>query len=498
MTAYPLTSMPLLELAALFEKRDVSSLEVTEAFLRQIEKKNGALNAYITVAAQKARLAARAADDQIRTGRYRSKLHGIPYACKDLFLTKDIRTTAGSRVLSEWVPDKDAEVVKRLNGAGGILLGKLNQHEFAYGATGINSLFGIVSNPWDTTRLAGGSSSGCAAAVADGLATYAIGTDTGGSTRAPASLCGIVGLKPTYGLISTKGVIPYCWSLDHVGLFGQTVADTATVFWALTRDARIEDGQPETLLHLEQKLSSNNLGKLRIGIPRSFFFERVDPEILIAVQQVIRACEGSNADLKGVDLPPMDCSRTVSLLIQLPEMLSYHSRYLPQKKELYGADLLSGMAQGQFILAEHYVLAKRMMQLFRKQLNEIFNQVDLLITPTCPIIAPAIDSRMVAWEGEEEPVGNAITRFTSFFNLTGHPAISIPCGLHSTGLPMGVQIVGRHFEENTLLGAAHSVERSVGLLKRTDVEEAGNDASRQDPDAEVRYPEKELSQPHEW
>jgi aspartyl-tRNA(Asn)/glutamyl-tRNA(Gln) amidotransferase subunit A len=482
--------MPLLELAALLEKRDVSSLEVTEAFLRQIKKKNGTFNAYITVADQKARLAARAADDQIRNGHYRSKLHGIPYACKDLFLTKDIRTTAGSKVLSEWVPDEDAEVVERLNGAGGVLLGKLNQHEFAYGATGINSLFGIVPNPWDATRLAGGSSSGSAAAVAAGLAAYAIGTDTGGSTRAPAALCGIVGLKPTYGLISTKGVIPYCWSLDHVGLFGQTVADTAAVCWALSRDVGTERGRPETMLHREQQLSSTNLGKLRIGLPRSFFFERVDPEILMAVQQVIRACEGSKADLKGVSLPPMDCSRTVSLLVQLPEMLSYHSRYLPQKKELYGADLLSGMAQGQFILAEHYVHAKRMMQLFKKQLNEIFNQVDLLITPTCPIVAPAIDSRIVAWEDEEEPVGNAITRFTSFFNLTGHPAISIPCGLHSTGLPMGVQIVGRHFEENTLLGAAYSLERSVGSLKRTAAEDVGNDANRQDPDTDARYPER--------
>jgi aspartyl-tRNA(Asn)/glutamyl-tRNA(Gln) amidotransferase subunit A len=490
MTSHSLTSMPLLELAALLEKRDVSSLEVTEAFLRQIEKKNGTLNAYITVAAQKARLAARAADDQIRNGRYRSKLHGIPYACKDLFLTKDIRTTAGSKVLSEWVPDKDAEVVQRLNGAGGVLLGKLNQHEFAYGATGINSLFGIVPNPYDATRLAGGSSSGSAAAVAAGLAAYAIGTDTGGSTRAPAALCGIVGLKPTYGLISTKGVIPYCWSLDHVGLFGQTVADTAAVCWELTRDAGTECGRPETMLHREQQLSSTNLGKLRIGIPRSFFFERVDPEILIAVQQVIRACEDNKADLKDVGLPPMDCSRTVSLLVQLPEMLSYHSRYLPQKKELYGADLLSGMAQGQFILAEHYVHAKRMMQLFRRQLNEIFNQVDLLITPTCPIVAPPIDSRIVAWEDEEEPIGNAITRFTSFFNLTGHPAISIPCGLHSTGLPMGVQIVGRHFEENTLLGAAHSLQRSVGTLKRTAAEDVGNDATRQGPDTDARYPER--------
>ncbi|MBU0699221.1 MAG: amidase [Proteobacteria bacterium] len=464
MTTDELTSKPLYSLADLLQRRVVSPVELIDAFLNQIEKTNDTLHAYITIARKTARQAAKEAEIQIQKGNYQGSLHGIPYACKDLFSTKNILTTGGSRVLADWIPEEDAKAISCLSAAGGILLGKLNQHEFAYGATGKNEHFGTVTNPWDHSRLAGGSSSGSAAAVAAGLASYALGTDTGGSTRAPAALCGVVGFKPTYGLISTKGIIPYCWSLDHVGIFSKTVQDAAIVFEYLTD--RVKPGR-----HRSQKSNFqfnqtplDDMRKVRIGVPRTFFFDRMDEEIHEAVKKAIMLCGQCKAELIDIDMPPMEKTRTVSLVIQLPEMLSYHSRYLPEKKDLYGKDLCAGMALGQFILAEHYIRAKRMVEWYRMKMEESFKQVDLIITPSCPIIAPKIDSDFIEWGDKKEPVGNAITRYTSFFNMTGHPAISIPCGIHSSGLPMGVQLVGHHFDENTLLKVAHVLENSLKVV----------------------------------
>lgn len=466
-----LTSMPITALVPMIKNGTVSPIDLVDTFLDKIVRTNDILKAYITVAGEKARSAAKVMTDQIQKGNYLGVLHGLPYACKDLFLTKGIQTTGGSKVLAGWIPDTDADTIQKLNVSGGILLGKLNQHEFAYGATGENAHFGTVPNPWDTSCLAGGSSSGSAAAVAAGLAVYALGTDTGGSTRAPAALCGIVGLKPTYGLIDTTGVIPYCWSLDHIGIFTRTVVDAAIVFKALAQNTRSNPVDHREIIRHLSDLPSDDIGKLRIGIPKSFFYEKTDPEILTSVKRVIRECETNKAEIIDIDMPPMENTRTVSLLVQLPEALSYHSRYLPEKKELYGEDIRGGMALGQFILAENYIRAKRMMQDYRLKLTQTFETVDIIITPTCPITAPAIGSRFVTVQNEEVPVGNAITRFTSFFNLTGNPAITIPCGVHSSGLPIGVQLVGRHFEENLLLKTAHVLENKIGTTNRNFSEE---------------------------
>ena len=276
MKADELTSKPLYSLADLLQKQAISPVELIDVFLSRIEKENDTLHAYITVARKTAKQAAKEAEIQIQKGNYKGPLHGIPYACKDLFATKDIRTTGGSRVLADWIPKRDATTVSYLSAAGGILLGKLNQHEFAYGATGKNEYFGTVPNPWDSTRLAGGSSSGSAAAVAAGLASYSLGTDTGGSTRAPAALCGVVGFKPTHGVLSTEGIIPYCWSLDHVGIFSKTVKDVAIVFEFLIGGVS-PDKPPSKAVYLQLKQASlDNLRKIRIGIPRTFFFDRID------------------------------------------------------------------------------------------------------------------------------------------------------------------------------------------------------------------------------
>jgi aspartyl-tRNA(Asn)/glutamyl-tRNA(Gln) amidotransferase subunit A len=456
-----LTSLPVSDLSQLVQSREVSPVELTEAFLERIGQKNPELGLYINIAQEQARKQALAVQENLQKGSLTGPLQGIPYAIKDIFLTKNLTTTAGSLVLKDYQPDQDAAVVERLCQEDAILLGKTNLHEFSFGATGENLNFGTTRNPWDTRRLAGGSSSGSAAAVASGAAAFALGTDTGGSIRVPAALCGVVGFKPTYGLISTHAIIPFCWSLDHVGTLTRTVLDAALVLEALagydprnTISARI--AQPA---YTQQTLQDSS--PLRIGLPRNFFQDLPDPEIEQAVKHCINLLEEDGAILSEVDIPRFELSRTVSLLIQLPEMLSYHSRYFPEKKDLYGSDLLAGMAQAQFILAEHYVRAKRMMAYYREETNTLLDQVDLLLTPASPIVAPFSKTPTININGQDQPTGNVLTQYTSFFNLTGHPAIVLPCGWHSTGLPMSIQLVGRHFEESLVLRIAHNLSSKL-------------------------------------
>ena len=437
------------DLSRAFRAARASPAERVDACLKRIDAVNETTKALITVAGDRARQEAREAELEIGRGARRGPLHGVPYVCKDMFLTRGLRTTGGSRVLEDWVPERDALVVERLRAAGAVLLGKANQHEFAYGATGRNDRFGTVCNPFDETRLAGGSSSGSAAAVASGLADFALGTDTGGSVRVPACLCGVVGLKPTYGLVPTDGVIPYCWSLDHVGIISRTVPDAALVLDALAAPPAWN--------------TARDPFGLSIGVPRRFFFDDVDPEIEAAVRRALDTFRSLGLEIVDIDMPPMEETRTVSLLLQLPEMLSYHSRYLPEKMALYGEDVRSGMAAGQFILAEHYVRARRMKERYKRRMADVFREVDLIVTPTCPVVAPKIDAITLAVGRREEPVGNAITRFTSFFNVVELPALSLPCGVHSTGLPMGIQLVGRPREEQTLLCAARRLEETMDL-----------------------------------
>jgi len=461
MTSDELAYMPLSDLATHLRSGKLSPVELVRTYLDRIERTNRELNAFISVARDDALKKAKKAENDIRNGNYRGPLHGIPYACKDLFLTRNLKTTAGSRVLADWVPDHDAAAIERIDLAGGILLGKTNLHEFAYGATGENAHYGTAVNPDDTTRLAGGSSSGSAAALAAGLSAFTLGTDTGGSTRAPAALCGVVGFKPTYGRVSTYATIPYCWSLDHVGIFSRTAEDAAIILQVLAGHDPRDPSSANVSVPSYAQMLSKNLRGCRIGIPRQFFFERLDSEIEAAARRAMRLCEAKGATLTEVDIPPMEKSRTVSLVIQLPEVLSYHSRYLPQKKHLYGPDLLAGMALGQCLLAEHYVRAKRMVEWYRRQIAQTFQEIDILLTPACPITAPKVGAAFVTDQIGKEAVGNAITRFTSFFNMTGHPAIAIPCGKHQNGLPMGIQLVARHFKEDVLLGAAHVLERCL-------------------------------------
>ncbi len=451
----------LARLGELRRRRKISSAEIVTTFLRRIRHLNGRCKAFISVPEQTAAAQAEACD---RTLAPATALHGMPYAVKDLIHVAGEITSGGSRVLADNRVHEDARLVERMRANGAVCLGKTNLHEFAYGTTGENRHFGTPVNAYDESRLAGGSSSGSAAAVAFGLAPAAFGTDTGGSVRVPAALCGLVGLKPTLGRISTRGVLPYSWSLDHVGTITRTVADAALL---LQSSAGYDDADPGSAnVPVTDYVSACGAGVagMRVGLPKSFFFEGADPEILAAIEKVLRCLCASGAKPVDVELPDMAYCRTTSLAVQMPEALSFHMPYLSEKGDLYGADFRAGLALAQCMLAEHYVRAKRMMTVYRQQTKVVFQDVDVILTPTTPIIAPKIGTVHVRINGIDEAVGNAITRYTAFFNMTGNPAISVPCGLHPTGLPIGVQVIGRHFDEATVLRVAAAISDCDGLM----------------------------------
>jgi aspartyl-tRNA(Asn)/glutamyl-tRNA(Gln) amidotransferase subunit A len=434
---------PVTELAARLRNREISAALLVELYADRIARLSDTSKAFISLDLERAADRAAAIDANPGAG---TKLGGIPYACKDLFDVGGLVTTGGSRVLADNVAQQDAEVVARMDRAGAIFIGKNNLHEFAYGATGENEIYGTPPNPYDSTRLAGGSSSGSAAALGYGLCAAALGTDTGGSVRAPAALCGLVGFKPTFGRISAEGVIPYSWTLDHVGTLTRSAADAAILF--------------ETLATNHVKTESEALEKLTIGIPEAFFFDRCDSEILDGLDRLMNFLRAAGARLRPVQMPSMENTRTVSLTVQMPEALSYHNRYLEQRGELYSRDFRAGLALGQCLLAEQYIRAKRFMETYRRDMKRLFDEVDVILTPATPVIAPKIGAVEVTVDGIAEPAGNAITRYTSFFNMTGHPAITLPCAMHSAGLPISAQLVGRHHADEALIETARLVEQA--------------------------------------
>lgn len=461
MTDEDLAFAPATVLSELVRSGTVSAARVVEAVLARAEGCNAWAHAYIRLTAADARAAAADCDAALAAGRQLGPLAGVPFAAKDLIDVAGVATTAGSRVLRDAPPaEADATVIARLRVAGAVSLGKTNLHEFAYGATGENEAFGTPINAWDPARLATGSSSGSTAAVAFGLAAAALGTDTGGSVRVPAALNGLVGLKPTYGRVPVHGVFPYCWSLDHVGFVARSVADAALLLQvAAGHDPADHASAREAVPDYSASLAESDLAGLRVGVPRSFYFERCDPEILAAAEAALDTLERAGARLIEIELPDMTHGRTVSLTVQMPEALSLHSTLLAEREDLYGDDLKAGLAAGQFILAEHYVRAKRMMSVYRRDMEPVFDKVDVLLTPATPLVAPRLGTVTIRTGGVQEPVGNALTRYTTFFNMTGHPAIVVPAGLHSDGLPMGVQLVSRHFDEAMLLRVARTIER---------------------------------------
>jgi aspartyl-tRNA(Asn)/glutamyl-tRNA(Gln) amidotransferase subunit A len=468
MKATEVTALTLAEAARLVARRDLSPTELTDAHLSQIDRLEPHLNAFITVTADEARMAAKAASEEIASGKRRGPLHGLPVAIKDLFDVAGVRTTAGSSILADNVPDGDCEAAVRLSTAGSILLGKLNLHEFAFGATGVNPHFGAARNPWDAARATGGSSSGSGAAVAAGECLAALGTDTGGSIRIPAALCGIVGLKPTYGRVSKRGAFPLSWALDHVGPMTRTVEDAAILLGVL---AGHDPGDPtsaaEPVGDYVRSLADGTSG-LRVGVPKQFFFDNVDREIEAAVRAAINQLSELGASVSEIDLPLIDVIPGAVTALMLPEALAIHQTWLKERPDDYGDDVRARLELGATFLAVHYLQAQRLREkTVVAWRDDVFSNVDLIATPTTAITAPLItEASGSASSGAGLQVTFGLIRFTNPFNFLGVPAISVPCGFSRGGMPIGLQLAGRWWDEATVLRAAHTYEQATDWHKR--------------------------------
>jgi aspartyl-tRNA(Asn)/glutamyl-tRNA(Gln) amidotransferase subunit A len=447
----------IVETGELLRTRQVSAVELTKKCLAQIEKLNPALNAFITVTAESALTQARAAEAEILRGNWRGPLHGIPLALKDLIDTAGIRTTAASALFTDRIPKKDAEVVRRLIDAGAVFLGKQNLHEFAYGGSSMISNYGEVHNPWDSARIAGGSSGGSAASVAAGLCYGAIGTDTAGSVREPAALCGVVGLKPTYGRVSVRGVIPLSMSLDHVGPIARTVADVAVMLQAIAG----YDGNGADV-PVADYLAAIHEGStpLKIGVPRKFFYEDLDAEVASGVEEALGTLGALGNDLFEIEIDvPTD--RT----LQAAESYAHHCEFVSKNPELYQPETLRRIRTGDNISGAQMEQAERELKQVRSEIGKVFEDVDFLVTPTTPIPAPAI-ADFKRDPDALRPCELVLLRNTRPANVWGLPAISIPCGFTRAGLPIGLQIIGPHWREDRVLQFAYAYEQATDWHKR--------------------------------
>jgi len=449
--------MTIHEAAEALRGRRFSAVELTTAALARIDRLNFALSAFITVTADYALERARRADAELAAGHDRGPLHGIPIGLKDLFYMRGVRNTSGSKVFENFVPDIDAAVVEKLEAAGAVIVGKLNMHELAYGITSANPHFGAVRNPWDRQRSPGGSSGGSGAAVAAQMVYTAMGSDTGGSIRIPASFCGVVGLKPTYGRVSRYGSHPLGYTLDHMGPLTRSVRDAALVLNAIAGyDSRDPAASRRPTVDYVPDENCSIRG-LRIGFPENFFFDRLDSDVESAVRGAIARAESLGASVRRVSVPDVDALNAVARVILLAEASAVMDPYLDNRK-LFGADVLALLDQGRLVAATDYIQAQRLRRRMRAEFDRLWKEVDCLFCPTTPNTAPKIGDTKVRLGGREEDVRLASTRLVRGINALGYPALSIPCGLSGNGLPIGLQIVGAPFEEELILRIGAALE----------------------------------------
>ena len=447
----------LSQLAEEIRRGVVSPVEITQAYLDRIQTIDAKLNSYLTITAEHALRVARAAEKDIRQGHDAGPLHGIPLAYKDIFATQGVKTTCASKVLQDYVPDHDATVIKRLQAAGAVMLGKLNMNEFATVSPSV--FFGRVNNPWNLEHGPGGSSSGSGVAVAAGLCAGSLGTDTAGSIRIPASFCGIVGLKPTYGRVSLHGVIPLSWSLDHAGPMTRTVKDAALMLQAIAGYDPQDLASSETAVPDFTAGLTGEVSGLTLGVPRSFFPDLTDPEVKDAFASAVRVLEDLGVRIEEVLLPPMDGIWTgFARPILSSEAYVWHEPYLQKQAEDYGPYVRKFFERGRDILAKDYVQCQRAKAQFRRDVLAACASVDALLTPGTLIPAPPHNARSLSINGKAVSLVDAIISATGPFDLTGQPALSVPCGFTRAGLPLALQIVGKPFDEATVLRIGHAYE----------------------------------------
>ena len=474
MTDTDLAFASIEEVARLYRKRSVSPVEVTKLILARIEQLNPKINAYITVTAELALAQSKKAEAELFAPRGRKShhdrglLHGIPISLKDNIYTKGIRTTAGSKILKDFVPLHDAEVWAKLQEAGAILVGKTNLHEFAYGVTTNNPHYGPTRNPWDLNRIPGGSSGGSAAAVAAGLCYGSIGTDTGGSIRIPSSLCGVVGVKPGIGRVSIEGVVPLSPRLDFVGPLARTVADAA-----LLLDPIFLRGKKEPSLLLSRKSPARSLRKIRLGLPKDLFFDVVSDDVYMVFHEAVKELQKEGATVKGISIPLLSETEEAGNHIAWPEATHYHQQagWFPAHSAEYGEDVWTRLDLGTRISATAYLKALETRDKFIQQFHMTMADagVDAIVAPTTPIAAPLLGEENTRIGKENYPTRALLLRLNRPANLAGIPAISIPCGFTSDGLPVGLQLIAAITDELLLLRIAQVAQTLMPVARRPQV-----------------------------
>ena len=447
-----ITYLTISEAAGLISRGELSPVDVALAHLERIRHLQPRLNSFITVAEGSALASARLLEGEIRKGTNRGSLHGIPLALKDLYETAGVRTTHGSTFFADYVPESDAPVVSKLSQAGTVLLGKTNMHEIALGVTNVNPHFGPARNPWDLERVTGGSSGGSAAALAAGLCMAALGSDTGGSIRIPSSLCGVVGLKPTYGRVSLRGLIPLSWNLDHAGPMARSVGDVAILLGAIAGydaddPASVDVPAEDYLTQLE-----GGVRGWRIALASDEFFTRADEQVLAALQAAAGTLIGLGAQVIPVEFPEGYAAAVANGNMVTSDAAAFHRQRLEEQPGGFGSDVLQRLQMGAARTSSEYALLRREQSRLRRVYERFFEGFDILVTPTTPVVAPAI----VGPDAIEQ--ARLLTRFTAPFNLTGLPALSLPCGFNSDGLPIGMQIVARPWAEAAVLRLGHAYE----------------------------------------
>jgi aspartyl-tRNA(Asn)/glutamyl-tRNA(Gln) amidotransferase subunit A len=451
----------ILELSEALRGRRISPVELTRECLSRVEQFNPTLNAFIAVTAGTALQQARRAEEEILRGDWRGPLHGIPIGLKDLIDTAGIPTTAASELYKHRIPIHSAEVVLKLEQAGAVLLGKQNLHEFAYGGSSMISCFGEVHNPWRPAHMTGGSSGGSAAAVAVGMGYGAIGTDTAGSIREPAALCGVVGLKPTYGRVSARGVIPLSESLDHVGPMAKTVADVTLLFQAIATD--VDAWSPGSSAPDFLTSWSRPHMDLRVGVPRAYFYDDLDLEVASAVEEALRVLGTFTREMREIELHP-DADRT----LQAAEAYSFHANSVAKTPELYQPETLRRIKTGENVARADYLRRRAELDTVRKEIRNVFETINVFVTPTTPIPAPSI-AELKQNPDLLRPRELLLLRNTRPLNVWGLPAISVPCGFTKAGLPIGLQIAGPPGRDDLVLQLAYLYEQATTWHERTPV-----------------------------
>ncbi len=454
-----LALLPLQAASTLIHSRRVSSVDLVRACLDRITHHDRQLGAFITLTADSAVVEAKRADSDLANGVDRGPLHGIPLALKDLYDTAGVRTTGGSRILADRVPERDSAVVEKLRTAGAVFLGKLNLHEWALGVTNQNPHFGPACNPWDTSRIPGGSSGGSAIAVASGFCYASPGSDTGGSIRIPASLCGVAGLKPTYGRVSMRGVIPLAWTLDHAGPLARTVGDLALVLSAIAGHDPLDPSSSDEPVEDYAAGIEDGAQGVRVIVPTNHFFDDVDPEVDAAVREAARVLIALGASVTEQALPRVELLAAQSAIL-LTDAAAVHREHLRERAADIGADVLTRLRAGQTFTGMDYAQARRDRDELRREWYALLRGHDLILSPTTVVAAPPRDGQ------DAVAAAQRLTANTAPFNLTGLPAISIPCGFTQSGLPIGLQLAAGPWRERLLLRVARAYEHATPWHER--------------------------------